>query len=84
MTGSVVALAGGVGGSKLAFGLYSHLAERLQVVVNTGDDETMYGVRICPDLDTMRYSLSGMANAGTGWGIAGDTFRALEQSRAMA
>ncbi|MFI5267295.1 MAG: 2-phospho-L-lactate transferase [Chloroflexota bacterium] len=79
MTHSVVALAGGVGGSKLAFGLYAHLAERLKVVVNTGDDVTMYGLRVCPDLDTVRYTLSGMANPETGWGIAGDTFRALEQ-----
>ena len=79
MSMSVVALAGGVGGSKLAFGLYAHLGERLKVVVNTGDDETMYGLRICPDLDTVRYTLSGMANAETGWGIAGDSFHALDQ-----
>src|SRR5690242_3928184 len=64
--GRVVALAGGVGGSKLAFGLYHQLGERLTVVVNTGDDETMYGLRVCPDLDTVRYTLSGMANAATG------------------
>ncbi|HVA23869.1 MAG TPA: 2-phospho-L-lactate transferase [Chloroflexota bacterium] len=76
---SVVALAGGVGGSKLAFGLYAQLAARLTVAVNTGDDETIYGLRVCPDLDTVRYTLSGMANAETGWGIAGDTFHALEQ-----
>jgi LPPG:FO 2-phospho-L-lactate transferase len=77
--GSVVALAGGVGGSKLAVGLHGHLAEGLTAIVNTGDDETMYGLRVCPDLDTVRYTLSGMANAATGWGIGGDTFNALGQ-----
>ncbi len=77
----VTALAGGVGGSKLALGLYAHLAEELTVIVNTGDDETMYGLRVCPDLDTMRYTLSGMANADTGWGLTGDTFYAIEQLR---
>jgi len=75
----VLALAGGVGGSKLAFGLYTHLRERLTVIVNTGDDETMFGLRVCPDLDTVRYTLSGLANPDTGWGIAGDSFQALEQ-----
>src|SRR5690348_12239518 len=79
MMRSVVALAGGVGGSKLAFGLHAHLGPRLAVIVNTGDDETMYGLRVCPDLDTVRYTLSGMASAETGWGIGGDTFHALEQ-----
>jgi len=74
-------VAGGVGGSKLAFGLYAHLGEQLSVVVNTGDDETMYGLRICPDLDTVRYTLSGMANPRTGWGVDGDTFNALDQLR---
>jgi len=75
----VVALAGGVGGSKLASGLYAHLADRLSVIVNTGDDEIIYGLRVCPDLDTVRYTLSGMANPDTGWGLAGDTFHALDQ-----
>src|SRR5436190_19599564 len=79
MSDAVVAFAGGVGGSKLAFGLYSHLGKRLSVIVNTGDDETMFGLRVCPDLDTMRYSLSGLANPRTGWGIEGDTFHALDQ-----
>lgn len=72
-------MAGGVGGSKLAYGLYAHLKERLTIIVNTGDDETMFGLRVCPDLDTMRYTLSGMANAETGWGIAGDTFHAMDE-----
>lgn len=82
MREAVVALAGGVGGSKLAFGLYAHLGEQLTVIVNTGDDETMYGLRICPDLDTVRYTLSGVANPETGWGIEGDSFHALDQLEA--
>ncbi|MDE3076224.1 MAG: 2-phospho-L-lactate transferase [Chloroflexota bacterium] len=77
----VLALAGGVGGSKLAFGLAAHLRDRLTVIVNTGDDDDMYGLHVCPDLDTVRYTLSGMANQQTGWGIAGDTFNALDQLR---
>ncbi|HEU0167021.1 MAG TPA: 2-phospho-L-lactate transferase [Chloroflexota bacterium] len=75
----IVALAGGVGGSKLAFGLYSHLGPDLTAIVNTGDDETMFGLRVCPDLDTVRYTLSGLANPQTGWGVDGDTFEALSQ-----
>ena len=75
----VVLLAGGVGGAKLAFGLARVLpAEDLTVVVNTGDDFTHLGLRICPDLDTVTYNLGGLDNRETGWGVAGDTFQALE------
>ncbi len=70
----VVALAGGVGGAKLAHGLaLTGLGERLSVVVNTGDDFTLYGLHISPDLDTVLYTLGGLANPETGWGVAGDT-----------
>jgi LPPG:FO 2-phospho-L-lactate transferase len=75
----IVALAGGVGGAKLAQGLMRALpADELRVVVNTGDDFELFGLRICPDLDTVLYTLAGAANPETGWGIAGDTFSALE------
>ena len=74
----VVALAGGVGGAKLAQGLYTIQREKLLVVVNTADDFTLHGLRICPDLDTVLYTLAGLANPQTGWGIAGDTFATLE------
>ncbi|HST88541.1 MAG TPA: 2-phospho-L-lactate transferase [Ktedonobacterales bacterium] len=80
----IVALAGGVGGAKLAHGLYRTLArepERLAVVVNTGDDFELYGLRISPDADTVLYTLAGIANPETGWGIAGDSFAALEMLR---
>ena len=80
----VVALAGGVGGAKLAQGLALALADRnptgaeLAAVVNTADDFELFGLRISPDLDTVLYTLAGLANPETGWGIAGDTFSALE------
>ena len=74
----VVVLAGGVGGARLAFGLQRALApEELTVIVNTGDDFQHLGLRICPDLDTVTYTLAGLANRETGWGVAGDTFEAL-------
>ena len=77
---NVLALAGGVGGAKLALGLSRVLApEQLTVVVNTGDDEVFYGLNISPDLDTVMYTLAGIANPETGWGIAGETFNMLER-----
>jgi LPPG:FO 2-phospho-L-lactate transferase len=79
----IVALAGGVGGAKLAHGLaLSGLGERLSVVVNTADDFTLYGLHISPDLDTLLYTLAGRANPETGWGLAGDSYTALEMMRA--
>jgi LPPG:FO 2-phospho-L-lactate transferase len=74
----VVALAGGVGGAKLAAGLQSVLpAGDLSVVVNTADDFDLWGLHVCPDLDTVVYTLAGIANPETGWGIAGESFEAL-------
>ena len=76
--GPVLALAGGVGGAKLALGLAKILPpDRLVIVVNTGDDDRFHGLHIAPDLDTMTYTLSGLYNPETGWGIAGDTFETL-------
>jgi LPPG:FO 2-phospho-L-lactate transferase len=75
----VVALAGGVGGAKLAHGLYAALPpDGLSVAVNTGDDFDLWGLRICPDADTVLYTLAGIANETTGWGITGETWGALE------
>ena len=71
----ILALAGGVGGAKLAHGLQMVLgADELVTVVNTGDDFEHYGLRVCPDLDTVAYTLSGRANPETGWGLAGETW----------
>jgi LPPG:FO 2-phospho-L-lactate transferase len=76
---AVLALAGGVGGAKLALGLASSLDPgQLVVCVNTGDDDTFHGLHVSPDLDTIMYTLSGLSNQETGWGVAGDTFTALE------
>lgn len=74
---SVVALAGGVGGAKLAYGLYRRLAARLTVVVNTGDDFEHWGLVVCPDLDTVMYNLAGLSHPEQGWGLAGETFSCL-------
>ena len=74
----VVALAGGVGGAKLASGLQAALEPGdLTLVVNTADDFDLYGLRICPDLDTAMYTLSGIVNPSTGWGVASESFNAL-------
>jgi len=75
----VLALAGGVGGAKLALGLARILPpDKLAIVVNTGDDESFYGLHVSPDLDTVMYTLAGLSNTDTGWGLAGDTFQALD------
>jgi len=74
----VVALAGGVGGAKLAAGLQEVLpAGDLTVVVNTADDFDLWGLHICPDLDTVMYTLAGIANPETGWGIVDESFETL-------
>jgi len=66
--GRVVALCGGVGGAKLAFGLSRLLGDRLMLIVNTGDDFEHLGLSISPDIDTVLYTLSGLANRELGWG----------------
>ncbi|HNS02744.1 MAG TPA: 2-phospho-L-lactate transferase [Anaerolineae bacterium] len=77
----VVALAGGVGGAKLAYGLHRALGERLAVVVNTGDDFEHWGLTVCPDLDTVLYNLAGLNNPEFGWGLAGESHAALAMMR---
>jgi len=80
----VAALAGGVGGARLADGLaQSLLPENLTVIVNTGDDFEHLGLYICPDLDTVCYNLAGLSNPATGWGRAAETWRALESLAAL-
>jgi LPPG:FO 2-phospho-L-lactate transferase len=75
----VCALAGGVGGAKLAAGLQDALPPGdLTVVVNTADDFELWGLRVCPDLDTVMYTLAGLANPQTGWGVAGESFATLD------
>jgi LPPG:FO 2-phospho-L-lactate transferase len=75
----VLALSGGVGGAKLALGLADLLPPgRLHVVVNTGDDFSHLGLHISPDIDTLLYTLSGTANAAQGWGLAGESWQAMD------
>ena len=81
---NVVLLAGGVGGAKLADGLAQILpAEQLTIIVNTGDDFEHLGLTVCPDLDTVIYRLAGVANDETGWGRAGESWRAMENLAAL-
>lgn len=75
---NIVVLIGGVGGAKLASGLLQVVAaERLTFIVNTGDDFWHFGLKICPDLDTLMYTLSGLVDPETGWGVKDDSTRAL-------
>ena len=71
----IVALAGGIGGARFLRGLRHEAPDaELTVIVNTGDDITMYGLRICPDLDTVMYTLGGGIDGERGWGREGETF----------
>ncbi|NVM54188.1 MAG: 2-phospho-L-lactate transferase [Candidatus Helarchaeota archaeon] len=74
----IVALAGGVGAARFLDGLVKVIDPKdLTVIVNTGDDLYLYGLYICPDLDTIMYNLAGIANKTQGWGIQNDTFHCL-------
>jgi LPPG:FO 2-phospho-L-lactate transferase len=75
----IVAFAGGVGGAKFADGLAQLLSpNELAIIVNTGDDFEHLGLYISPDLDTVCYTLAGIANPTAGWGLFGDTFHVLD------
>jgi len=77
----IVALAGGVGGAKLAHGLARILPpENLTIIVNTGDDFEHYGLYISPDLDTVCYTLAGLANPETGWGRVNETWNVIQNA----
>ena len=79
MARRVVALAGGVGAARFLDGLVRVLPpEELCVVVNTGDDRDFFGLRVCPDLDIITYTLAGLIDPETGWGFAGETFHFLD------
>lgn len=81
----ITALAGGIGGARFLRGLRSYLAERadgphqITVVGNTGDDVTLHGLRICPDLDTVMYTLGGGINEEQGWGRQAETWSVKEE-----
>ncbi len=80
----IVALAGGVGGAKLSHGL-AHIMppENLTIIVNTADDFEHFGLYISPDLDTVCYTLSGLANPLTGWGRADERWLAIENAKRL-
>ena len=75
---NVVALCGGVGGAKLAYGLNRLLGAKLAVIVNTGDDFEHLGLAISPDIDTVVYTLGELADEERGWGRAGESWNFME------
>jgi len=76
----IAALAGGIGGSKLLVGLNRAMDPReLRIIVNTGDDIVLHGLHISPDLDTVTYTLAGVVNPETGWGLRDETFHTFRQ-----
>ena len=78
----ITVLAGGVGAARFLSGLVQVAPpSEITVIVNTGDDRDFFGLRVCPDLDILTYTLAGRIRADTGWGLDGDTFSCLEQLR---
>ncbi|MBA6412551.1 2-phospho-L-lactate transferase [Parahaliea sp. F7430] len=78
-TAKVLAISGGVGGAKLALGLANELEpEALAVLVNTADDFRHLGLQICPDIDTLLYTLSGRSNRSLGWGLEGESWQVMK------
>jgi LPPG:FO 2-phospho-L-lactate transferase len=82
--GRITVLAGGVGGARFLRGLSRRLdPRRLTIVGNTGDDEEFHGLHVSPDLDTVVYTLTGLADPARGWGRADETFACLAELRAL-
>lgn len=80
----IVALAGGVGGAKLVYGLAKKLLPgELTVIVNTADDFVHFGLNICPDLDTVMYNLAELDNEKTGWGRKSESWNCLQELKKM-
>ncbi len=74
----VVVLAGGVGGARMAQGFARMADVDVTVIVNVGDDEDFHGLKVCPDLDTVLYTLAGKVDRAQGWGVSEDTTRGLD------
>jgi LPPG:FO 2-phospho-L-lactate transferase len=80
----IIALSGGIGGAKLALGLSRVLPpEELMIIANTGDDFEHYGLTICPDTDTLLYTLAGLDNPQLGWGRADESWAFMETLAAL-
>ncbi len=78
----VVALSGGVGGAKLALGLSDYLGiGGLGIIANTGDDFEHFGLLVCPDIDTLIYTLAGRSNPTQGWGVEGESWAFMDEVR---
>ena len=76
---SIIAISGGVGGSKMALGLANSInPEKLMIVANIGDDFKHFGLHISPDIDTLMYTLSGKSDTNRGWGIAHETWKVMD------
>jgi len=76
----ITALAGGIGGARFLRGLKAAVPDAdVTVIANTGDDTTLYGLRICPDLDTLMYTLGGGIDDERGWGRLDESWRAKEE-----
>jgi LPPG:FO 2-phospho-L-lactate transferase len=83
-TQAITALAGGIGASKLLLGLYDVMdPSALTIIVNTGDDITLHGLKISPDVDIVTYTLAGIVDPAKGWGFRGETFHALRRLAAF-
>ena len=82
MARRVVALAGGVGAARFLEGVVQVVPpQELTVIVNTGDDRDFFGLRVCPDLDIITYTLAGRINRDTGWGLTDESWNALDELR---
>lgn len=80
----IIALSGGVGGARMCAGLSQvYCPEQLSIVVNVGDDFDHWGLRICPDLDTVMYTLSGRVNETAGWGLADESWSTIDRVSAL-
>jgi len=78
-TPHLAVLAGGVGAARMLRGVRAVLPdEQITAIVNTADDTTLHGLRISPDLDTVTYTLAGAIDPERGWGLAGETWAAME------
>jgi len=76
----IAVLTGGTGGAKLIEGLAAEIdPAELSIICNTGDDAVFHGLYVSPDIDTITYTLAGLADSAKGWGIKDETFHALEQ-----
>ena len=79
--GNIVALSGGTGSAKLLRGMQEHT--RFTVISNVADNAWFHGLYVCPDIDTVTYTLAGLVDVTKGWGLVGDSFRTLDQLRSL-